>query len=59
MLELPGTQDTVDDGAKETTETTDHDDQQLVGSDIEVPRGGKHQDPEIISHPYDKATNKA
>ena len=56
---LPGTEDTVNDRAKETTETSDQDDQKLVGSEIEVMRRGKHQDSEIIRHSNDEATDKA
>ena len=54
-----GAEDTVNQGAQEPTETSDQDDQQLVRSDIEVLRGGRHHDSDIIRHADDEATDEA
>ena len=56
---IPGAEDTVNDGAKETSETSDQDDEQLVGSDIEVLSRGGHHDADIICDSNDEATDEA
>ena len=56
---VPGAEDTVNDGAKETPETTNQDDEQLVWSDIEVLGGGRHHDSDIIGQANDEAADKA